>query len=394
MDDLVEKLIRPELQALKPYHVPDATGLIKLDAMENPYGWPDALRDDWLEALREAELNRYPDPQARMLRAALRETMQIPDGMDLLLGNGSDELIQMLALAVAAPGQDAGDDARTETGATAGAASGTASRTTLNRPCMLSLDPGFVMYRMIALFAGLDYVGVDLNATDFSLDLDATLAAIERHQPRLTFIAYPNNPTGNLFDPAAIEQIIAASPGLVIVDEAYAPFTNASFLPRLGEWPNLLVMRTVSKMGLAGLRLGYLAGPVPWIAQIDKVRLPYNINVLSQASAEFALRHREVLDSQTESIRTERGKLASALADFDAGRGQLQPFPSDANFILVRTQPGHAESLFTGLRERGILIKNLHGSHPLLADCLRITVGTAEENAALLDGLRDIKAKT
>ena len=375
MDELIEKLIRPELQALRPYHVPDATGLIKLDAMENPYGWPDGLRDDWLAALREAELNRYPDPQARMLHAALREAMKVPDGMDLLLGNGSDELIQMLALAVAAPGRDAGN----EVGSAAGPASG--------RPCMLSLDPGFVMYRMIALFAGLDYVGVDLNAADFSLDLKATLAAIERHQPRLTFIAYPNNPTGNLFDAAAIEQIIAASPGLVIVDEAYAPFTHASFLPRLGEWPNLLVMRTVSKMGLAGLRLGYLAGPVPWIAQIDKVRLPYNINVLSQASAEFALRHREVLDAQTESIRTERGRLASALTELDAGRGQLQPFPSDANFILVRTQPGRAEALFTGLRERGILIKNLHGAHPLLADCLRITVGTADENCALLDAL-------
>lgn len=398
MDDLIENLIRPELRTLEAYHVPDATGLIKLDAMENPYSWPENLRDDWLAALREAELNRYPDPQARMLHAALRERMQVPDGMDLLLGNGSDELIQMLALAVAAPGQDAGDGTRAEAeaetgtavGAETGAAIETTSRTPSARPCLLSLDPGFVMYRMIALFAGLEYVGVDLNPDDFSLDLDATLAAIERHQPHLTFIAYPNNPTGNLFDVAALEQIIAASPGLVIIDEAYAPFTDASFLPRLGEWPNLLVMRTVSKMGLAGLRLGYLAGPVPWIAQIDKVRLPYNINVLSQVSAEFALRHRDVLDEQTEMIRRERSRLAGALAGLDSDQRGLQVFPSEANFLLVRTASGRAGPLFSGLRERGILIKNLDGAHPMLTDCLRITVGTPDENAALLDALTEL----
>ncbi|NEX15844.1 MAG: histidinol-phosphate transaminase [Halochromatium sp.] len=371
MNSLIEQLIRPEIRALTAYHVPDATGMIKLDAMENPHPWPESLCDDWLEALREAELNRYPDPRARALQARLRETMKVPDGMDLLLGNGSDELIQMLALAVAAPGtgRDAGDD------------------DVPRRPALLSLDPGFVMYRMIGLFAGLEYVGVNLNASDFSLDLNATLAAIERHQPLLTFIAYPNNPTGNLFDAAAIEQIIAASPGLVIVDEAYAPFTDASFLPRLGEWPNLLVMRTVSKMGLAGLRLGYLAGPADWIEQIDKVRLPYNINVLSQASATFALEHRPVLDAQTEAIRSERTQLANALTELDGGQGRLHPFPSDANFILVRTQPGHASALFNGLRQRNILIKNLHGAHPMLADCLRITVGTPDENSALIDAL-------
>jgi histidinol-phosphate aminotransferase len=372
MNALVERLIRPELRALKAYQVPDARGMIKLDAMENPHPWPEALRDDWLAALRDAELNRYPDPRARDLQAALREAMQIPPGMGLLLGNGSDELIQMLALAVAAPGRGAGPE---------------------HPPTLLSVDPGFVMYRMIGLFAGLEYVGVSLNAADFSLDLPATLEAIERHQPLLTFIAYPNNPTGNLFDPAAIEQIIEASPGLVIVDEAYAPFTDASFMPRLGDWPNLLVMRTVSKMGLAGLRLGYLAGPEDWIEQIDKLRLPYNINVLSQASAAFALRHRDILDAQTEMIRTERSRLAQALTELDGGRGRLQPYPSDANFILARTAPGQAGPIFNGLRERGILIKNLDGAHPLLGDCLRVTVGARDENEALISMLWQILDK-
>jgi histidinol-phosphate aminotransferase len=399
MTPLIEQLIRPELRALKAYPVPDARGMIKLDAMENPYPWPESLRNDWLEALREAELNRYPDPRADALQAALREAMRIPDEMALLLGNGSDELIQMLALAVAAPAAARRNGARTQATRGPAAGIGRAHRNDdppltqdaeLGRSTLLSVDPGFVMYRMIGLFAGLEYIGVNLNPSDFSLDLQTTLNAIEQHRPLLTFIAYPNNPTGNLFDPAAIEQIIAASPGLVIVDEAYAPFTDASFLPRLGEWPNLLVMRTVSKMGLAGLRLGYLAGPADWIEQIDKVRLPYNINVLSQASATFALRHRQVLDAQTAEIRNERARLASALSALDGGQGRLQPFPSDANFILVRTQPGRASSLFQGLLERHILIKKLDGAHPLLADCLRITVGTPEENSALIHALAEL----
>ena len=268
--DRVADLVRPEIRALSAYHVPDAAGLIKLDAMENPYPWPDALKAEWLETLRDAELNRYPDPRGRAVQAALREAMGIPRDVGLLLGNGSDELIQMLALTAAGPGRK-----------------------------VLSVDPGFVMYRMIALFAGMEYLGVPLAVEDFALDLPAVLEALRRERPALTFIAYPNNPTGNLFDPEAIAAIIQAAPGLVIVDEAYAPFTDATFLSRLGEWPNLLVMRTVSKMGLAGLRLGYLAGPPEWLDEIDKTRLPYNINVLTQTSAAFALRHKAVLDEQT-----------------------------------------------------------------------------------------------
>ncbi len=355
------ELIRPEIQTLRAYHVPDARGLIKLDAMENPYAWPEDLRDNWLAALRDVELNRYPDPQGHALQERLREVMGLPGDMGLLLGNGSDELILMLALAVAEPGRT-----------------------------MLSLDPGFVMYRLIALFAGLDYVGVPLKHDDFTLDLDATLAAIERTQPVLTFIAYPNNPTGNLFDTAAIEQIIAASHGLVIVDEAYAPFTDNSFLPRLGDWPNLLVLRTVSKMGLAGLRLGYLVGAPGWIGEIDKVRLPYNINALTQASTDFALRHRTVLDEQTAAIRAERTRLFVRLAELDG----LRPYPSDANFILARTRPGRAGRVFQGLLDHGVLIKKLDGTHPLLTDCLRMTVGTPAENTALLEALQSVLQAT
>jgi histidinol-phosphate aminotransferase len=284
----------------------------------------------------------------------LREAMGIPESMGLLLGNGSDELIQMLAMTVGGPGRK-----------------------------VLSLDPGFVMYRMIATFTGMGYVGVPLRPDGFGLDLPAVLEAMEVEQPVLTYIAYPNNPTGNLFAARDIERIIEAAPGLVILDEAYAPFTDASFLPRLGEWPNLMVMRTVSKMGLAGLRLGYLAGPPEWIAEIDKTRLPYNINALTQASATLALRHRALFDAQTAAIRAERARLFAGLSALDG----VHPYPSEANFILLRVTGGGADAVFAGLKGQGVLVKNLHGSHALLADCLRVTVGRPEENDALLAAL-------
>jgi histidinol-phosphate aminotransferase len=356
-EKLVENWVRPEIRALQAYHVQPATGLIKLDAMENPYTWPEELRDAWAELLRGTDVNRYPDPTARALSERLVEAMDVPDGMRVLLGNGSDELIQMIAMSLAG-----------------------ASRS------LLSVDPGFVMYRMIAIFCGMRYVGVPLAADDFGLDLPAVLQAMDEHHPAVVFLAYPNNPTGNLFDTEAVTEIICAAPGLVVVDEAYAPFTDASFMSRLGEFDNLVVMRTVSKMGLAGLRLGLLAGPAEWLDQFDKVRLPYNINVLTQASAGFALQHKAVFDEQTRLIRRERSRLADAVATLKG----VQVFPSEANFLLVRTPAGQAGAWFAGLRERGVLIKNMDGVHPLLADCLRPTVGTPAENDALIRALRAV----
>jgi histidinol-phosphate aminotransferase len=319
--------------------------------MENPYGWPEELKQAWAQRLQSVAVNRYPDPQGRALVAALREAMGIPDEMAVLLGNGSDEIIQIIALALALPGRS-----------------------------VLSVEPGFVMYRMIATFCGMDYVGVPLRE-DFSLDLPALMEEIGRHQPAVIFLAYPNNPTGNLFDDETLERIIRMAPGLVVIDEAYSPFTDHSYLSRLGEHPNLLVMRTLSKLGLAGLRLGYLAGPAEWLAEFHKVRLPYNINTLTQVTATFALTEGwPVLQQQTAAIRAERTRLFQALAR----KPGLQPYPSEANFILVRTAPGQADETFERLKTGGVLVKKLHGSHPLLRDCLRFTVGTPEENDRLL----------
>lgn len=351
----VQQLIRPEIQALSAYHVPNPGNAIKLDAMENPYQWPEPIVNQWLERLRDVSLNRYPDPGAQRVKDRLRMAMQVPDGMDILLGNGSDELIQMIAMAVAKPGRT-----------------------------ILSPEPSFVMYRMIAEFVCMDYVAVPL-AEDFSLDMNAMLSAIEQHQPAVVFLAYPNNPTGNLFAVDDVRKIIAAAPGLVIVDEAYAAFASDTFMQALGEYDNLLVMRTVSKMGLAGLRLGLLAGPKEWLGEIDKVRLPYNINVLTQVSAEFALDNQDVLDSQTADIRRDRAIMFDALSAIDG----ITSYPSEANFILFKTPAGKADAIFEGLKARNVLIKNLNKAGGALTDCLRVTVGAPDENIAFIEALKE-----
>jgi len=360
LSDLIERWVRPEIRAVGAYHVPDATGMVKLDAMENPYEWPEHLRMEWAQRLAEVRFNRYPDPHAHHLAAALRRTMGIPEQAGMLLGNGSDEVIQMLAMTV-----------------------GGAGRT------LLTVEPGFVMYRLIAQAVGMAYQPVMLNADDFSLDTAALLAAIDEHQPALVFLALPNNPTGRMYPEADLLRVIEAAPGLVVIDEAYAPFTDTSFMPRVGEIPNLMVMQTLSKMGLAGLRLGFLAGPREWVAEIDKTRLPYNINVLTQISTVFALEHKAVLDDQTRRIRTDREALFQALNALP-GIGAI---PSEANLILFRTPAGRGRAIFEGLKEQGVLIKNLDGSHPLLADCLRVTVGRPEENARFLDALATVLPK-
>jgi len=330
--------------------------MIKLDAMENPYHIPDVLLGEWLALVKKAEINRYPDPSAQALSSMLIDYMEVPlhnsskrsSENSIILGNGSDELIQIMAMAVAKPGRK-----------------------------ILAPAPGFVMYDMIATFTGMEYIGVALK-DDFSLDMPAMLEAIKTQQPALIFLAYPNNPTGNLFDDNEIV--------LVVIDEAYHPFACASFMPRLGEFDNLLVMRTVSKMGLAGLRLGLLAGPQKWIYEFDKIRLPYNINILTQVTAEFALKHAHVFEEQASIIRQQRDVVFDALNAFP----QFRVYPSNANFILLRVIEGEASEIFQALKEQGLLIKNLHPVGGVLLQCLRITVGTAEENALLIEALKKI----
>lgn len=352
--DFFQRIFRPAILGLSAYKVADASNLIKLDAMENPYHWPDSVIDDWLATLRNCELNRYPDPQAKQLASIIRSTNSIPETSEILLGNGSDEIIQLLLLALP------------------------------QNSVVLAPEPGFVMYKQVAVSLELNYVGIPLLPESFELDLSKMLEVIRTQQPNLIFLAYPNNPTGNLFDTDAITAIIKAAPGLVIIDEAYAPFADSSFMSVVADFPNVLVMRTVSKLGLAGLRLGYIVGHAPVINELNKLRLPYNINILTQVSAHFALSHPEIFTQQILSIREERSRMLAALNSLEG----IIAYPSSANFILFRTPANQAIRVFENIKQHGVLIKNLAHAGGLLQDCLRVTIGTAEENAQFLDALK------
>jgi histidinol-phosphate aminotransferase len=344
-------ILRDDIRAISAYPVPSAAGLIKLDAMENPFGLPPELAAELGARLAQVALNRYPPADPAAFKRRLAAAMGVPDGMALLLGNGSDELIHLVIQACAKPGA-----------------------------AVLSPWPSFVMYEMSARFAGCRFVGVPLNA-DFSLDRAALLAAVEREQPAVIFISWPNNPTGNLFDRATVEAVLEAAPGLVVLDEAYLPFALDTWMPQLAARPNLLVLRTLSKLGLAGIRLGYLAGAPAWIAEFDKLRPPYNVNVLTLAVAEFMLDHLPLLDAQAATLRAERAALLDALRTLPG----VTAFDSAANFILFRV--ANTDAVFAGLKQAGILIKNVSRAHPLLAGGLRVTVGTPDENRAFLAAL-------
>jgi histidinol-phosphate aminotransferase len=351
LENLIATRIRQDVQGMHAYAIQDSKGMVKLDAMENPHRLPPALRKELGERLAAVALNRYPGERIDDLRVALAEHAQLPEGCALMLGNGSDELISLLALACDVPGAT-----------------------------ILAPLPGFVMYAMSAQLQGLGFVGVDLTP-EFELDEKAMLDAIALHQPAIVYLAYPNNPTANLWDDATIEKIVQAAPGLVVIDEAYQPFSSRTYLDRLTRHPHVLLMRTLSKFGLAGVRIGYMMGRAELIAQVDKVRPPYNVSVLNAEAALFALEHEDVFAAQAADLKRERERLQQGLKALG-----LKAWPSDANMILVRV-PDPARS-FEGLKARKVLVKNVSRMHPLLAGCLRLTVGTAEENTQLLAALR------
>jgi histidinol-phosphate aminotransferase len=350
--------IRQDIQSMHAYAVQNSAGLLKMDAMENPHRLPPALQAALGFRLGALALNRYPDARVDDLRHALAAYAGMPEGHALMLGNGSDELISLLAMACDVPGAT-----------------------------ILAPLPGFVMYAMSAQLQGLKFVGVPLTE-DFELDEAAMLAAIEEHKPAITYLAYPNNPTAKLFDAAVMARLIAAvgrQGGLVVLDEAYQPFSSRSYIDALRADPaahgHVLLMRTLSKFGLAGVRLGYMMGPQALIAEIDKLRPPYNISVLNYECALFALEHAEVFAAQAQDLRTQRDRLVKALRALPG----VKTWDSDANMVLVRVPD--ATRAFEGMRERGVLVKNVSKMHPLLANCLRLTVGTADENAQMLAAL-------
>ncbi|MDE2456024.1 MAG: histidinol-phosphate transaminase [Burkholderiales bacterium] len=352
----LQQTIRQDVASMHAYAIQDSSGLVKLDAMENPFRLPPGLQRELGERLGRTAINRYPVQSSADVVAALTRFVELPAGCKLMLGNGSDELIDLLSVACNVPGAT-----------------------------VLAPLPGFVMYEVSARLRRLEFVGVPLTA-DFELDEAAMLAAIARHRPALTYIAYPNNPTANLFDEAAVERLVAAvgeQGGFVVFDEAYQPFSSRSWLPRLAAHDHVLVMRTLSKFGLAGVRLGYLCGAAALIDEVEKVRPPYNVSVLNAEAALFALEHADEYARQATILRAEREKLQAALRQLPG----VRPFPSEANMILVRVPDSRAA--FEGMKQRGVLVKHIAGLHPLLANCLRLTVGAPEENARMLSALKE-----
>jgi histidinol-phosphate aminotransferase len=359
----LKKRIRQDVQSMHAYAIQDSVGMVKLDAMENPHRLPAHLQAELGRRLGALALNRYPDGRVNDLRRALADYAGMPAGFDIMLGNGSDELISLLSLACHVPGAS-----------------------------VLAPVPGFVMYAMSAQLQGLAFVGVPLTA-DFELDEAAMLAAIAEHKPSIVYLAYPNNPTANLWDDAVIEKIITAvgeHGGLVVMDEAYQPFSSQSYIGRIGHHSHVLLMRTLSKFGLAGVRLGYMIGPKALIAEFDKVRPPYNISVLNYECALFALEHQEVFAAQAADLVQQRERLLKALRAMPG----LTVWNSDANMILVRVngkQEGEADAaglVFERLKAGGVLVKNISKMHLLLSNCLRLTIGTADENTQLLATLQ------
>lgn len=354
------RFIRQDIQSMHAYAIQNAAGMVKLDAMENPFSLPSELQKQLGERLGAVAINRYPGARVDDLKRALAAYVDLPPGHALMLGNGSDELISLLAMACDTPGAS-----------------------------ILAPVPGFVMYAMGAQLQGLVFHGVPVTA-DFELDEAAMLAAMQEHQPAVTYLAYPNNPTANLWDAGAIRRLIAQAAtfgGLVVMDEAYQPFSSRSWLSEMRAQPeanaNVLLMRTLSKFGLAGVRLGYLLGPAALVQEVDKLRPPYNVSVLNAECALFALEHAEVFAAQAVQICEQRTVLIEALARMPG----VYPFPSDANMVLVRVPD--AQRCFDALKARGLLVKNVSKMHPLLDQCLRLTVGTPLENALLISALPD-----
>ena len=353
------KCIRQDIQSMHAYAIQDSGGMIKLDAMENPYTLSPQLQAELGARLGAVAINRYPGSRIDDLKKALSDYIDLPAGAGLMIGNGSDELISLLAMACDVPGAS-----------------------------ILAPLPGFVMYAMGAQLQGLAFHGVPLTV-DFELDESAMLDAMRQHHPAITYIAYPNNPTANLWNPGVIRRLIqeaATFGGLVVMDEAYQPFSSHSWIDEIRAHPeanaHVLLMRTLSKFGLAGVRLGYMVGAAALVHEVDKLRPPYNVSVLNAECALFALEHADVFAQQAAQIREERAVLIEALAKMPG----VTVFPSEANMVLTRVPD--AQRSFDALKAHGVLVKNVSKMHPLLGECLRLTVGTPTENAQLIQALR------
>jgi histidinol-phosphate aminotransferase len=334
----IRKLVRPGVRKLRAYEAREVPCRVKLDANESPYGFA---------VIKDIKTNRYPDPEARELRNTLARGLGLRRS-NVLVGNGSDELIYYLI-------------------------------TTFGGP-VLYPTPTFVMYGIIARALGERPLEIPLDR-DFDIDIERTLKAIRKEKPKLVFLSSPNNPTGNCFSADRMLRIVEASKGIVVVDEAYQAFSGErGFVPLLKDYENLLIMRTLSKVGLAALRVGYLIGGEEITGEVNKVRLPFNLNSISQALAVSVLKDKAGMKKVVRSIVKERARLDEAMSGIEG----VEVYPSEANFLLFRV--AESRKVHAGLLKRGVLARDLDG---IIKGCLRVTVGTKNENNAFLKALKE-----
>ncbi|NCO67078.1 MAG: histidinol-phosphate transaminase [Nitrospirae bacterium CG_4_10_14_0_8_um_filter_41_23] len=339
----IKNFVKAGIRSLSAYEVKEIPCKVKLDANESPYGFKGLLK-----ALKFIKTNRYPDPEARFLKKFISRDFGVKPE-NILHGNGSDELIYYLI-------------------------------TTFGGPVLFPI-PTFSMYGIISQALGEKRIAIPLEK-EFDLDLEKILKAIKNQKPKLIFLSSPNNPTGNCFSSDRILKIIEVSNGIVIVDEAYQPFaSDKGFMPMLKDYKNIVIMRTLSKIGLAGLRVGFLIADEEIINEVNKVRLPFNLNSLSQAAAVEVLKNKKVLKSCIKSITSERGRLFGEMAKIKG----IKPYPSEANFILFRIK--EPDKIYKGLLKKGILVRNMSG---VVNNCLRVTVGTPEENMGFIKVLKEV----
>ncbi len=343
--DVLTDWIRPEIRAASPYSVEAVPeGALRLDAMESPFDLPPDFHRKMGEEMAGIPLNRYPDGSASELKELLGKTLFGLPPDHLFLGNGSDEILQNLFLAT--PG-----------------------------PILLS-EPTFSMYRIIAKIAGRP-VATATQSEDLTLGTEVLIEAAREHRPSLIVLSSPNNPTGREIEEEAVDQLCREFSGAVLLDEAYFPFSGRTLLSLRRRHPRLMILRTLSKMGLAALRLGILAADPRIVAELEKVRLPYNLNLLTQRAATLVCREfLPVLEAQVRSIVVLREDLRRSLSSLPG----VEPLPSSANFLLIRIEGKDPAEVARGLAERGILVRDVSRQHPLLAGCLRVTIGTAQEN--------------
>ena len=346
----INRLIKPQVRKLAAYHIDETPCRIKLDAMENPFPPPANVNREIGKAVQEAFINRYPDPSALRLKKAVA-TLWGMDSELMILGNGSDELIQAIILAFGGP--------------------------------VLIPVPTFAMYEITSRALSQNVATVPLGK-DFSLDADKMLKKAKEVKAKVIFLACPNNPTGNRFSDAAVRKILHTADAAVVIDEAYFDFSRKTYLIELKKFPNMIILRTLSKIGFAGLRVGVLAASPMVIDELNKIRLPYNINTLSQAAAVAALKHKDIIKRQISLLISERENLYNVLSQMKG----IMAYPSETNFILFRTSTD-ATRIYTKLKQAGILIKNLNRPGPL-KNCLRVTVGKPEENSEFIAELSNI----